>query len=596
MGRFVLRNALQILIGSGIFVVFALLMIPRISREVNMVDYFKKDSEIRQAEEMMEKKLGGSIPVQILVKGDLKDPFVLKEMLKFEKFLDARPNIHDPQSIADLICEMNWVMNGHRTIPETREGVANLCFFIEGNEVLDQLITNDGTEALIQAKLGTVNTKEVLALVSAVEEYINSELRTDLITVEYSLASPELAEELAKERTERILTQIGLDIDKRGLGWNENNRELRDLVATAVVADTGAFGDTLINSIAVKIEKYLRSEDADIQIKSEKIIAAIVADIGDAMHSGSPNEDNIVAILKKDIPKALYADDPEALDYAAETIVALITDEAKWAKTNRLVQEIKPFLPETLRDDDKFHDDLRDDVWEINEDWTAIASSKYKRLSGKKGVESQTELSARQTGMPIIYMDLDKKIMRSQAFSLSIAIFLVFILLAYRLKSLIGGLISITPIILTILFNFAIMATFRIPLDVVTVLIGSVAVGIGIDYTIHFITRFKVEHARGKTKLEALDKTLETTGKAIVINALSVMMGFLVLILGNIVPMQRFGYLIALTMVISALASITVLPALLLITRAGFVGRLDSMTNGMVSKAKGKVKKIINEM
>ncbi|MCK5843715.1 MAG: MMPL family transporter, partial [Victivallales bacterium] len=589
LGGFVLRNALQIVIGSGIFVVFALLMIPRISREVNMVDYFKKDSEIRQAEEMMESNLGGSIPVQILVEGDLKDPFVLKEMLRFEKFLDARPNISDPQSIADLICEMNWVMNGHYTIPETREGVANLWFFIEGNEVLDQLITDDDTEALIQAKLGTVNTKQMLALVSAVEEYINSELRTDLITVEYSLASPELAEQLAKERVERILSTITWDIEKRGFGWNANNPELKNAVTAAVTADSGGFDDNLINNIATKIGECLRSEDADILIESENVIAAIVIDICNVLHLGSPDEENIVAILENDVPRALYAADPEALDYAAETIVAIIADEAKWARTNRLIDDIKPFLPEKLRDDEDFLGDMRDNVWEINEDRTAIASSNYARLSGKEDGENQTELSAQQTGMPIIYMDLDKKIMRSQAFSLSIAIFLVFILLAYRLKSFIGGLISITPIVLTILFNFTIMSIFRIPLDVVTVLIGSVAVGIGIDYTIHFITRFKVEHARGKTEIEALDKTLETTGKAIVINALSVMMGFLVLILGNIVPMQRFGYLIALTMVVSAVASITVLPALLLITRAGFVGRLDSLKNGLVSKVKGKI-------
>ena len=191
--------------------------------------------------------------------------------------------------------------------------------------------------------------------------------------------------------------------------------------------------------------------------------------------------------------------------------------------------------------------------------------------------------------MPIIYNDLDKNIMESQALSLSIAILLVFLLLAFRLKSLIGGLISITPIVLTILINFTIMAIFDIPLDVITVLIGSVAVGIGIDYTIHFIVRFRVEHARGKTELEALDKTLETTGKAIVINALSVMMGFLVLVLGNIVPMQRFGYLIALTMIISATASITILPALLLVTRAGFIGRLGLLTTGLASKVSNKI-------
>jgi predicted RND superfamily exporter protein len=119
------------------------------------------------------------------------------------------------------------------------------------------------------------------------------------------------------------------------------------------------------------------------------------------------------------------------------------------------------------------------------------------------------------------------------------------------------------------------MAVLNIPLDIVTVMIGSVAVGIGIDYTIHFINRFRLEFGKGKTELEALDKTLETTGKAILINAISVMMGFLVLGLGSIVPMQRFGYLIAFTMITSALGAITFLPALILVTKAGFIGDFE---------------------
>jgi hypothetical protein len=496
---------------------------------------------------------------------------------------------------------MNWVVNGLYTIPETKEGVANLWFFIEGNEVLNQLITDDAREALIQAKLGTVNTKQLIALVNEVEDYMNQELRTDLVELRISLASSELAAELVKDRVERILSKIEWDIRKRGLVWTAHNLELRELFFKTANPNSGGLDDAMIDAIGMKVSDYLRGDSADIQVESERVISAIITGMDDALRlsiSGERSvsektpewsEKDIVGVLKKNVPQTLYADDPKALDYAAETIVAIIKDEINWARVKRLIQDIKPFLPESLSDDEKFLGNLRDDVWEINEDRMAIEGSKYDSLSGNTNAEARTKLSAQQTGMPIIYNDLDRNIMESQALSLSIAILLVFLLLAFRLKSLIGGLISITPIVLTILINFMIMAIFNIPLDVVTVLIGSVAVGIGIDYTIHFVTRFKVEHARGKTELEALDKTLETTGKAIVINALSVMMGFLVLVLGNIVPMQRFGYLIALTMIISATASITVLPALLLVTRTGFIGRLGLLTNGLVSKVANKI-------
>ena len=601
LGGFVLRNAKLIVAFCIVVVLFSLFMITRLSREVNMIDYFKENSEIRQTEEMMEDRLGGSIPVQIVVKGDLKNPFVLKEIIKFEKFLEAQPDIRNPQSIADLICEMNWVVNGLYTIPETKEGVANLWFFIEGNEVLNQLITDDAREALIQAKLGTVNTKQLIALVNEVKDYMNQELRTDLVELRISLASSELVTELAKDRTERILSKIEWDIRKRGLAWTAHNSELREMLFTTANPNSGGLDDAMIDAIGMKVGDYLRDDSADVQVESERVISSIITGIDDALRLSISGErslsektpewsdKDIADVLKKNVPQTLYADDPMALDYAAETIVTIIKDEKNWARVKRLIQDIKPFLPESLSDDEKFLGNLRDDVWEINEDRTTIEGSKYESLSGYTNVEARTKLSAQQTGMPIIYNDLDKNIMESQALSLSIAILLVFLLLAFRLKSLIGGLISITPIVLTILINFTIMAIFDIPLDVITVLIGSVAVGIGIDYTIHFIVRFRVEHARGKTELEALDKTLETTGKAIVINALSVMMGFLVLVLGNIVPMQRFGYLIALTMIISATASITILPALLLVTRAGFIGRLGLLTTGLASKVSNKI-------
>ncbi|HHE39250.1 MAG TPA: hypothetical protein ENL20_11860 [Candidatus Cloacimonetes bacterium] len=207
---------------------------------------------------------------------------------------------------------------------------------------------------------------------------------------------------------------------------------------------------------------------------------------------------------------------------------------------------------------------------------------------------SLISLNLQQTGMPIIYKDIDNNIVSSQKYSLLFAIGLVLILLAIQFKSFIGGLISILPIILTVLFNFAIMWIFKIPLDAATVMIGSVAVGIGIDYTIHFNNRFHFEISNKNSVENALETTLQTTGRAIIINALSVMLGFLTLLLGSIVPMQRFGWLIALTMVISATASITFLPSLLLITHASFIGDLKNVALKQAINIKANIKHKVN--
>jgi predicted RND superfamily exporter protein len=576
LGGCVLRNE-RLIVGIGIAItVAAFVAIPRLQREADMIGYFQKDSEIRQAEEMMEEKLGGSIPIQLLVKGDLKDPFVLKEMLKFEKYLESQPDVNGPQSIAGLICEINGVMNDHYTIPETREGVANLWLFIEGNEMLSQLISSSRDEGLIQAKLGTVSTGEVRVLVDAIEDYIENELKTDLLKVNISLVPSDIAKVLRIERADEIVSKIGWGIEARNNGHKVSNAALKKVIIAEMQGEKGKLDEMSTRRLEQRITDYFESDEADIRVESEKTIARVVNDILVQQETGEISEKGVIGILKGNISKKSYAGDPEALGYAGESIAAIIADIGRWAKVNNLLQSLKPLLPENLRNNKDFLENLRDDCWEINEDWFAVESSEYVDILDS---EERVKLTAEQTGMPIIYMDIDRKIMKSQALSLSIALFLVFVLLSFQLRSLIGGLISIAPIVVTILANFILMAILHIPLDIVTVMIGSVAVGIGIDYTIHFINRFKSELGKGKTDLEALDKTLETTGKAILINAISVMMGFLVLVLGSIVPMQRFGYLIAFTMITSALGAITFLPALILVVKIRFANDVKSISD-----------------
>ena len=593
LGNFVLKNRKLILIMGALVVIVSLIAIPKLKREVNYASYFEKDSEIRQAEEMMEEKLGGAIPVQIFVKADMKEPFVLKEMMKLEKYLEAQPDINDPQSIADLICEMNRVMNGHYTIPETRKGVENLWFFIEGQDVLDQLINSDANEGLIQAKLGSVNTKVVNRVVNAVDEYSKKELKTDLVKVKISLASPELAEELKRERVERILSKIKWDIEKRKVKSPVPDTELRKIITSSVTWEQGGFDRTSMKGIERRINNYFYSDEADIQIESEKIIAGILTDISQKLKRKVPEEKDLITVLKKNIPKKLYAEDPELLEYTTTSILAVINDERRWARVNQLIEKLKPHLPQNLINNNDFLNDLRDDVWEINEDWIAKDDSKYTKFTERINVEDENriKLSVQQTGIPLIYKELDRKIMRSQSLGLAIAIFLVFILLTFQFKSLIGGLISTTPIILCILVNFILMVIFDIPLDELTILIGNISMGVGIDYAIHFNSRFKVELARGKTELEALDRTLETVGKAIIINALTVGVGFLVLALGDIVPMRWFGYILAITMMTASLSAITVLPALILVSRSGFIGNFDRFTNGLAARVSEKIKR-----
>jgi hypothetical protein len=166
---------------------------------------------------------------------------------------------------------------------------------------------------------------------------------------------------------------------------------------------------------------------------------------------------------------------------------------------------------------------------------------------------------------------VDRMVTVGQMRSLSFSLIIVFVLTAFIFRSIVGGLLSITPIIITVACNFAIMGIFKIPLDIGTAIVANAAVGIGIDYAIHYINRYRLERSAGRQPDQAVKGAHLTSGKAIVFNALAVAFGFFVLTLSNFNPIIRMGTLIGLTMLISSFMALTVLPVLLVWLKPRFI-------------------------
>jgi predicted RND superfamily exporter protein len=160
-------------------------------------------------------------------------------------------------------------------------------------------------------------------------------------------------------------------------------------------------------------------------------------------------------------------------------------------------------------------------------------------------------------------------IFNSQLISIFISVLIVFLIIAVSNKSLIAGVIGAVPLTLAILCNFAVMGFLGIKLSLGTALISSLAVGIGIDYTIHFIEFFKHEYQSGRQNF--LQLTFIGCGKAIMINALAVGAGFGVLAFSQFKIIAELGLLIALSMLITAFVSLTVIPALLTAIKPKFI-------------------------
>jgi predicted RND superfamily exporter protein len=320
-----------------------------------MTDYFKKGNATRVTEDIMQEKFGGSLPVFVVFKGDIQSPEVLRTIQRTQDYMETIPGIDKTQSIADLIEEMNDVMGEGKSIPDERAKIENLWFLLDGQEIMEQLVTNELDKAIIQSKFASADSK-------------------------------------------------------------------------------------------------------------------LMGDFEDAMES-------------------------------------FITENS---------------------------------------------------------IESCTiEL----TGMPAVYGRLDSSLISSQISSLLIAIIMVLTIVGLLLRSFAKGIYATVPIIATIIILFGFMGITGIPLDIATVLVASIALGIGIDYSIHIITHFNHSfNSNGNDVDKAIEETIMVSGKAIIINVASVAAGFLVLLFSELVPLQNFGLLVALSMIGSGLGALTLLPVILILT------------------------------
>jgi hydrophobe/amphiphile efflux-3 (HAE3) family protein len=185
-------------------------------------------------------------------------------------------------------------------------------------------------------------------------------------------------------------------------------------------------------------------------------------------------------------------------------------------------------------------------------------------------------IKTRVGGTALVEKSLNRLVVESQLVSVLISILAVFLIVALSNKSFIAGLAGVVPLSVSILINFAVMGFLGIKLNIGTSMVASVSVGIGIDYTIHYLEAFKREFALAGGSWDNavfLRRTFTTSGKAIIINALSVGAGFAVLLFSKFIMLRDLGLLIALTMLVSALASLTVIPVLLLVLKPRFIER-----------------------
>jgi predicted RND superfamily exporter protein len=175
----------------------------------------------------------------------------------------------------------------------------------------------------------------------------------------------------------------------------------------------------------------------------------------------------------------------------------------------------------------------------------------------------------RQTwGMSVQYLMLSNLLRSNLLRSMLLSVLLVLLIGVVGFRSLRYGLLTIVPLVTGVLLNFVLMAVVAIPLDMTTIMVSSVAVGVGVDDAIHLIL-----HYRGRRKLEPRDadktlaETVGVTGRPILLTTLSIVAGLLVLTLASFRPVVYFGLLLVFALSATCASTLTVLPALISLSR-----------------------------
>ena len=177
------------------------------------------------------------------------------------------------------------------------------------------------------------------------------------------------------------------------------------------------------------------------------------------------------------------------------------------------------------------------------------------------------------TGAGEMEYTMTKMIVSSQVQSLLISLISVFIIIAIAFGSGWAGLVGAVPLALAILLNYMVMGFAGINLDLVTSIIASVAVGVGIDYTIHFLTTYKEERAKTDNLEIVTRETFRKSGHGIVTNALAVGLGFLVLCFSKFVVLRYIGVLVAIVMFTSSYLAMTIIPGILNVFEPKFISK-----------------------
>lgn len=197
-------------------------------------------------------------------------------------------------------------------------------------------------------------------------------------------------------------------------------------------------------------------------------------------------------------------------------------------------------------------------------DHTLIRNDLLKKISTELNTSFINDgESVRLTGISVLYNNVLQSLFRSQILTLGTVFVCIFIMLVILFRNFKLAVIGTLPNIFTALFILGLMGVLGIPLDIMTITIAAITIGIGVDYAIHYIHRYKKEFAQNGDNFQAIYRSQTTVGKALYFTSITITLGFIILVLSNFVPSIYFGMLTSIAMLVALFATFSIIPLLL---------------------------------
>ena len=185
-------------------------------------------------------------------------------------------------------------------------------------------------------------------------------------------------------------------------------------------------------------------------------------------------------------------------------------------------------------------------------------------LKNQIGLESNEYKLA---GVLILFNNLLQSLFKSQILTLGLVMSGIFIMFSILFKNLKLSLIGVVPNFIAAFFILGIIGLLGIPLDMMTITIAAITIGIAVDNSIHYIYRFKEEFFQNNSYEKTIKLCHSTVGIAILNTSITIVFGFSILVLSNFIPTIYFGIFTGLAMLLAMISVLTLLPSLILLTK-----------------------------